>query len=40
MYGLPKNVCCACDPSECLGAHSICFVYVLVCLKLSPHLGV
>ena len=28
MYGLPKNVCCACDPSECLDAPSICFVCV------------
>ena len=36
-----KYVCCACDPSERLGAHSIiCFVCVVVCRKLSPHLGV
>ena len=31
---------CACDPSERLGAPSICFVCVFVCRKLSPHLGV
>ena len=33
-------VCCACDPNERLSAPSICFVCVLVCWKLSPHLGV
>ena len=33
-------LCCACDPSEHLGAPSICFVCVFVCQKLSPHLGV
>ena len=33
-------VCCACDPSQCLDAPSICFVCVFVCWKLSPHLGV
>ena len=33
-------VCCACDPSERLGAPSICFVCVFVCRKLSSHLGV
>ena len=33
-------VCCACGPSERLDAPSICFVYVFVCRKLSPHLGV
>ena len=33
-------VCCACDPNERLSAHSICFVCVFVCWKLSPHLGV
>ena len=26
MYGLPKCVCCACDPNEGLSAPSICFV--------------
>ena len=36
MYGLPKSVCCACDPSVRLVAHSICFVFV--CRKLSPRL--
>ena len=30
----------ACDPSELLGASSICFVCVFVYRKLSPHLGV
>ena len=35
MYGIPKSVCVA-----HLGAPSICFVYVFVCRKLSPHLGV
>ena len=29
MYGLPKNVCCACDPIERLDAPSICFDCVL-----------
>ena len=33
-------VCCACGPSERLDAHSICFVCVFVCRRLSPHLGV
>ena len=33
-------VCCACGPSERLGAPSICFVCVFVWRKLSPHLGV
>ena len=33
-------VCCACDPRERLDAPSICFVFVCVCRKLSPHLGV
>ena len=41
MYGLPWNVCCACDPSERLDAPSIGFVCVFfVCRKLSSHLGV
>ena len=40
MYGLPKNVCWACGPSERLDAHSIGFVCVFVCRKLSPRLGV
>ena len=31
-------VCCACVPSECLDAPSICCVFV--CRKLSPHLEV
>ena len=40
MYGLPKNVCCSCDPSERLDAPSICFDCVFVCRTLSPYLGV
>ena len=40
MYGLPKNVCCACDPSERLSVPSIGFVDVFVCRNLSPHLRV
>ena len=32
--------CCACDPSVHLNVPSIFFVYVFVCQKLSPHLGV
>ena len=40
MYGLPKSVCCTCDPNERLSAPSIYSVSVFVCRKLSPHLGV
>ena len=36
MYGLPKGVCCACDPSVHLDVPSIGFV----CRKLSPYLRV
>ena len=32
--------CCACSPSVHLGVPSIGCVYVVVCRKLSPHLGV
>ena len=32
--------CCACDPSVHLSVPSIGFIYVFVCRKLSPHLGV
>ena len=35
-----KIVWCACDPSVRLDVPSIYFVYVWVCRKLSPHLGV
>ena len=28
-----ERVCCACGPSECLDASSICFVCVFVCRK-------
>ena len=39
MYGLPKSMCCACDPNVRLDSRcSISFVCVFVCLKLSPHL--
>ena len=41
MYGLPMYVCVVpVVPSERLDAPFICFVYVFVCRKLSPHLGV
>ena len=29
MYGIPKSVCCAFDPSVRLDAPSMCFVCVL-----------
>ena len=35
MYGLPKNVYCACDPNVHLDIPSIVFVCVSVCRKLS-----
>ena len=35
MYGLPKNVCYARDPSMHLDVYSIDFV--CVCRELSPH---
>ena len=38
VWSSKECVCCACDPSERLGAPSICCVFV--CRKLSPHLGV
>ena len=38
-YGI-VGVCWACDPSVHLDVPSIGFVYVCVCRKLSPHLGV
>ena len=39
---LPNNecACCTCDPSVHLSVPSIGFVYVFVCRKLSPLLGV
>ena len=41
MYGLPKSVCVVpVIPMSVLSAPSIYFVCVLVCQKLSPHLGV
>ena len=40
VWSSKEFVCFACDPSERLSAHSICFVCVFVCRKLSPHLGV
>ena len=33
-------VCCACDLCVHLSVPSICFVYVFVCRKLSPHLRI
>ena len=35
-----KECVCSCDPSVHLSVPSIGFVYVFVCRKLSPHLGV
>ena len=35
-----KCACCVCDPSVHLSVPSIGFVYVFICLKLSPHLRV
>ena len=40
IWSAIECVYCACDPSERLDAPSICFVYVFVCRKLSPHLRV
>ena len=40
VWSSKECVCYACDPNERLSAPSICFVYVFVCRKLSPHLGV
>ena len=40
VWSSKECVCCACDPNERISAHSICFVCVFVCQKLSPHLGV
>ena len=40
MHGLPKNVCVVPVIPVVLYVHSICFVCVCVCWKLSPHLGV
>ena len=41
MYGSSKEcVCCACDPTVRIDAHSICVVCVFVCRKLSPLLRV
>ena len=34
------GACCACDSRVHLSVPSIGFVYVFVCRKLSPHLGV
>ena len=33
-------VCCACDSSVQVDAHSICFVSLCVCRKSIPHLRV
>ena len=38
VWSFKESVCCACDPSLRLHAHSICFVCACVCRKLSPHL--
>ena len=40
VWSSKECACCACDPSVHLSIHSIVFLNVLVCRKLSPHLGV
>ena len=40
VWSSKECACCVCDPSVHLSVPSICFVYVLVCRKLSPHLRV
>ena len=40
VWSSKECVCCACDPSLHRSFPSICFVYVFVCRKLSPHLRV
>ena len=40
VWSSKECVCRAWDSNERLSAPSICFVCVLVCRKLSPHLGV
>ena len=40
VWSSKECACCACDPSVHLSVHSIGFVYVFVCQKLSPHLRV
>ena len=39
-WSTKECACCACDPRMHLSVSSICFVYVFVCRKLSPHLRV
>ena len=40
VWSSKQCVCCACDPRVRLDALSICFVFVFICRKLSPHLRV
>ena len=40
VWSSKECACCACDPSVHLSVHSIGFVCVFVCRKLSPHLRV
>ena len=40
VWSSEECACCACDPSGHLSVPSKGFVYVFVCRKLSPHLGV
>ena len=38
VWSSTESACCACDPSVHLSVPSICFVCVVICRKLSPHL--
>ena len=40
VWSSKECACCPCNPSVHLSVHSIGFVYVFVCQKLSPHLNV
>ena len=40
VWSSKECACCACDPSVHRSVPSIGFVYVFVCRKFSPHLGV
>ena len=40
IWSFKECACCACDPNVHLSVHSIGFVYVFVCRKLSPRLRV
>ena len=40
LESVEECACCACDPSVHFSVPFICFVYVVVCRKLSPHLRI